>query len=274
MMRTTQVLIAMLIVTGGIFVARGQQQAPKLAAPTEDRVGFPEGYQAWKVLFVLDRPDNKQVRVIYGNTWAELAKPGKNFSNGSVLVMETYKAKVDDKTLPILDANGRFERGDLTGVFVQRRERGFSTDYGANRNGDAKGGWEYAAYKPDKTQLRKPEDTGACAACHLEQSGPSRDYVFRANLFFTKASGAVPTAVIKNYSYVPNAITIKAGQSVTWYNSDEAIHTVTAADKSFDSGDVIEGSSFTRKFEQPGTYQVQCSHHAAMKTTVTVEADK
>jgi plastocyanin len=271
MIRATRIIMILVAVAGGTYVVQGQQQAALLAAPKEDRVGFPEGYQGWRVLFVLDRPDNKQVRVIYGNAKAEQAVAGKMFQNGSVLVMETYRAKLNDKNLPLLDANGRYQRGDLTGVFVQRRELGFGVDYGENRNGNARGGWEYAAYKPDKTLLRKPEETGACAACHLTQSGPNRDYVFRANLFFTKASGAVPTAIIKNYSFVPNAIAIKAGQSVTWYNDDEAVHTVTSPSNGLDSGDLVEGSSFTQKFEKAGTFEIQCLHHAAMKTTVIVE---
>jgi hypothetical protein len=46
-------------------------------APAEDRVGFPEGYQStYQPFFVMDRPDNKQVRVIYANDNAAAAKPG------------------------------------------------------------------------------------------------------------------------------------------------------------------------------------------------------
>src|SRR5215472_10905913 len=46
-------------------------------APVEDRVGFPEGYQStYQTFFVLDRPDNKQVRVIYANDNAAAARPG------------------------------------------------------------------------------------------------------------------------------------------------------------------------------------------------------
>src|SRR5258708_12847556 len=37
-------------------------------APTVDRIGFPTGYQNWQVLYVFDRPDNKSVRTIYGNS--------------------------------------------------------------------------------------------------------------------------------------------------------------------------------------------------------------
>src|SRR5688572_25298143 len=61
---------------------------------TQDRVGFPEGYQTnYKQLFAFDRPDNKSIRVIYGNDQAAAAQPGQPFPYGSLLVMENYRAQ-------------------------------------------------------------------------------------------------------------------------------------------------------------------------------------
>src|SRR5258708_1303782 len=75
---------------------RAQPAAPTPTprpAPADDRVGFPEGYQsAYQTFFVLDRPDNKQVRVIYANEKAAAARPG-DFPYGSIMVMETYRAQ-------------------------------------------------------------------------------------------------------------------------------------------------------------------------------------
>jgi Cytochrome P460 len=73
---------------------------------------------------VLDRSDNKQVRVIYVN---DAAANGafNNFPYGSILVMETYRAKEDESGAVVLDENGRFQRDTLTGIFVMRKEPGF-----------------------------------------------------------------------------------------------------------------------------------------------------
>src|SRR5881397_371936 len=71
------------------LVANAQQGRP---APTEDRVGYPEGYQeSYTPFYTFDRPDNRQVRVVYGNDQAAAAEPGRDFTYGSILVMETYR---------------------------------------------------------------------------------------------------------------------------------------------------------------------------------------
>jgi plastocyanin len=54
--------------------------------------------------------------------------------------------------------------------------------------------------------------------------------------------------------------------AVTWSNEDEAVHTITAADKSWDSG----RGTFSQTFTVPGTYEFVCSIHPAMKGTISV----
>src|SRR6266536_3244624 len=77
-------------------------------APADDRVGYPEGYQSsYQTFFVLDRPDNKQVRAIYANDKAAAARPG-DFPYGSILVMETWRAQEDADGNVVLDDNGRY----------------------------------------------------------------------------------------------------------------------------------------------------------------------
>jgi len=68
---------------------------------------------------------------------------------------------------------------------------------------------------------------------------------------------------------VPN-LTISAGSKVTWINDDNMVHTVTANDASFSSGDINPGSSFSYTFNTVGTYNYYCTHHAGMTAVVTV----
>ena len=245
-------------------------------APAEDRVGFPEGYPStYQTLFVLDRPDNKQVRIVYANDKATSARPG-DFPYGSVLVMETYRALEDESGSILLDDAGRYQRDTLTGIFVMRKEPGFGAAYEASRTGE----WEYVAFRPDRTYQTTAANSAPCAACHTDAGG-TRDGVYRANLFFEHGSGAVPTASaglaaagripIQQYTFLPGDATVEAGATITWSNEDEAVHTVTAIDQSWDSGRLPIGGTFSHTFAEPGTYDFACTIHPAMKGAITVE---
>lgn len=86
-----------------------------------------------------------------------------------------------------------------------------------------------------------------------------------------KAGGAAATAAIaiRDYKFGPAAVTVKAGASVTWTNSDTSPHTATAAGK-FDTGTLKKGASKTIVLATPGTYAYVCAFHPYMKATVTV----
>lgn len=72
--------------------------------------------------------------------------------------------------------------------------------------------------------------------------------------------------------FEPETITIAAGQTVRWFNDDTAPHTVTAIDRSWDSGDLSPGGSFERRFDTPGTYGYVCRYHPLMTGKVQVAA--
>ncbi len=247
-------------------------------APTEDRVGFPEGYQdTFKLLVVMDRPDNRQVRVICGNDTAASVKPSEAFPYGSVLLMETYRARRDAKGNAVLDDKGHFIRESLTGILVMRKEKDFGLDYQGERTGE----WEYIAYREDKKFQTPPQNTGACASCHLKQAGEGQDFVFRRDLFFDSEKALVPPAIGENevniflYSYLPKTLTVKVGTTVKWINNDEAEHNVAARDKSFVSEylktkNVRAGDSFSYTFTTTGTFDYVCSLHAGMTGKVEV----
>ncbi len=241
-------------------------------APQEDRVGFPEGYQeSFKLMFVFDRPDNQQVRIICGNDEAVAAAPGEPFPYGSVLVMETYRTRKDANGVPVLDANGRYIREALTGVFIMRKEQGFGEAYQEQRSGE----WEYVAFRPNGEYLSPPERSNPCAACHV-QAGQDKDWVFRADMFNDPETAFTPPEIGENeinvwdYQFIPVTFTVKAGTTVTWVNNDEIEHTVTHADKQFDSGVFKAGETFSMTFDTPGTYTYVCTIHRGMTATLEV----
>lgn len=228
----------------------------------------------FETLYVFDRPDNRQVRKVYANSIAATVKQGEPFPYGSVLVMETYRAVLDSENNLALDSQGRFHPGELRGIFVMRKEPGFGTRYQEQRTGE----WEYVAFRPDGTFQTEAQNAVNCAACHTD-AGPSRDWVYRANLFFTEASGGLPQVppdhpadqlIIDSYLYLPNETRIKAGATLTWGNNDQVPHTVAASDGSFSSL-VNQGRTFSRVFDEVGSFEYFCAIHPRMTAVVTME---
>jgi plastocyanin len=95
----------------------------------------------------------------------------------------------------------------------------------------------------------------------------------------TTSSGSASTAAaaettdaveISDFKYAPATVTVDAGTQLTWTNSDEAAHTATADDGSFDTGDLDRGDSKGVLLDEPGTYTYFCRFHPFMKATVEV----
>ncbi|HJR91768.1 MAG TPA: plastocyanin/azurin family copper-binding protein [Acidimicrobiia bacterium] len=71
--------------------------------------------------------------------------------------------------------------------------------------------------------------------------------------------------------YSVNVLTITAGTTVTWNNADGMMHTVTAADGSFDSGFLEQGDTWSYTFDTPGEYEYFCGPHPWMRAKVIVQ---
>jgi plastocyanin len=83
-------------------------------------------------------------------------------------------------------------------------------------------------------------------------------------------SNQVATVHIASYSFRPASVTITAGQTVLFVNDDSDAHTVTATDKSFDSGGLDSNERWRHTFSVPGTYKYICALHPYMKGTIVV----
>ena len=84
------------------------------------------------------------------------------------------------------------------------------------------------------------------------------------------ASPGGATVVIRDFVFVPSTVTIKRGETVTWTDEDGVPHDATFSD--FTTGYISKGQSFTRRFDNPGTYTYVCKEHPAMAAaTVVVE---
>lgn len=70
--------------------------------------------------------------------------------------------------------------------------------------------------------------------------------------------------------FEPATMSAAAGETVRWFNDDGLPHTVTAADGSWDSGNLPPGGSFERRFDAAGNYQYLCRYHPGMIGTIAV----
>ena len=88
-----------------------------------------------------------------------------------------------------------------------------------------------------------------------------------------RAASSSSSVTIKDFKFIPKSLTVSVGTTVTWTNQDTSIHTATADDGSFDSGNLSKGGTFSYTFNKAGTFKYHCVPHATfMKASITVTA--
>lgn len=75
---------------------------------------------------------------------------------------------------------------------------------------------------------------------------------------------------VSGLGFEPPVLRVHNGDRITWENTDLIVHTVTAADHSFDSGDLAGGQSWTWVANRSGTFEYACRYHPNMKGTLIV----
>jgi len=87
--------------------------------------------------------------------------------------------------------------------------------------------------------------------------------------------GETVTVDIPAIEFDPADVTVKAGTTVRWTNTDDLPHTVTkegGPGPDFDSGDLEPGSGeFEQTFEEKGTIDYVCTIHPGQAGTIIVE---
>jgi Cytochrome P460 len=167
-MKRVIVLVTCVVAAGVAFVIGGSSDDPH-------RIKLPPDYATRYVLYnVVDRTKAKDVLYLYVNPEAaKSAEAGRPAPNGTVIVMEARKAKLDASGTPILDPNGRMVSDDaVAAISIQEKRAGWGRDIPANiRNGD----WDYAVFDA-KGVLRTDTKRATCFDCHENRA--ARDYTF------------------------------------------------------------------------------------------------
>ncbi|MGE3073312.1 MAG: cupredoxin domain-containing protein [Dehalococcoidia bacterium] len=73
-----------------------------------------------------------------------------------------------------------------------------------------------------------------------------------------------------NIKFNPKSLTVTAGETIYFKNSETTPHTVTI-DGTNESGTMSRDDIFTWAPPGPGTYKITCEFHPQMKSTITVE---
>lgn len=69
---------------------------------------------------------------------------------------------------------------------------------------------------------------------------------------------------IRAMSYEPKVVNAAKGDEIVWTNNDIVPHTVTATNKSFDSGPIKSGATWRLRVTWPGQVGYSCIYHPQM----------
>lgn len=79
------------------------------------------------------------------------------------------------------------------------------------------------------------------------------------------------TVRITREGFTPPQLYVVAGNDVVWVNEDQQVHTVTANDNTFKSGDIAPGATFTHRFPMIADHNYHCDYHAGEKGIIDVK---
>lgn len=82
---------------------------------------------------------------------------------------------------------------------------------------------------------------------------------------------ATHTVIIEGVQFSPAALTVRAGDAVTWINRDPFPHTATSDGGRFDSHAIEPGQSWTFTPRKAGVISYGCTYHPTMKGTLRVQ---
>ena len=139
------------------------------------------------------------------------------------------------------------------------------------------------------------DQSSAATPATARRDGQKLAYISATSAPVGDQSGGSPVGkeaavrMTNSLKYVPEDVTISAGQTVVWTNTSSTFHTVTndpalAKDRRhaqlppeaqpFDSGNIAPGEVFQHTFEVPGTYVYFCIPHETMGMIGKITVEK
>jgi plastocyanin len=78
------------------------------------------------------------------------------------------------------------------------------------------------------------------------------------------------TVTMADMKFVPQTLSVMAGDSVVWLNKDLVPHTATSTDGVFDSKTIEAGASWRHTVKKTGAFVYTCAFHPTMTGVVRV----
>ena len=146
------------------------------------RVKLPASLSGFVHYMTFNHKGRKQLRKVYANRIAiRAAKAGDQLPDGSVIVVETFKAKLGADKKPIVGADGFYVLTGRAGFTAMERQAGWGDDFPASiRNGN----WHYGVFKADRS-ARPNLSQASCLSCHKPFAADS--YLFTIKQLTTAA---------------------------------------------------------------------------------------
>jgi amicyanin len=114
---------------------------------------------------------------------------------------------------------------------------------------------------------------GGIALAGRKSKSPASSTSSASTTTATAGATATNAVSIKDFAFGPSNATVKVGDTVTWTNTDDVHHTITADTASADapsSKEIGKGETYSFKFTKAGTYTYHCMPHPYMHGTVVV----
>jgi plastocyanin len=86
------------------------------------------------------------------------------------------------------------------------------------------------------------------------------------------ATGGAKVLSIKDFTFKPEPLVVPKGTVIKVVNEDDAAHTATADDKSFDTGTLDKGASKEITLAEAGEIAYHCTIHDYMQGVIRVSA--
>ncbi len=131
---------------------------------------------------------------------------------------------------------------------------------------DAKAIMQTGSYGSAQTQIDALAARATQLASGTENSVPQLAALLNEN---TTLPGVTPAGVqsgtvtieMQDFAFKPQTLSVKKGTTIVFVNKDNAKHTVTADDKSSNSGDIDAGKTYEFTFQNAGTFNYYCEYH-------------
>lgn len=128
--------------------------------------------------------------------------------------------------------------------------------------------------RANPTSTFSPEESAQTGESESTQPSNQNNIAPTSTSGTSSTQNSAPKSIaidIRNFSYTPATLAVKAGTKVTWTNYDNSPHTVTS-----DSGGLLDsptlspGQSFSFTFTDEVSIRYHCTFHPQMKGTVNV----